>query len=175
MVDADSLAFTASFATADLRPAPAGQCPNCGVMAEVFLSEEPDACTDWRQNPNHDDLKTIWLGVVAESGLHDFVHTFSVIGCPGCIPIPGGDSAGTYGINGSFIASVHVAHGANYTSPEGTGPNDPSFRYATGTITISSYVELVSIAGSFSGTFGDGSVVSGNFDAKFCVGAQCSM
>jgi hypothetical protein len=64
-----------------------------------------------------------------------------------------------------------MPRGAVYTSDSGTGPNDPSYRYAIGSITITSYVDLVSIAGSFSGTFDDGSSVSGDFDAKFCDAA----
>jgi hypothetical protein len=170
-VDAGGLAFVASFATFRLRATPFEGCPTCGIMADIFLTEEPDACTGWGANSDHADLKTLWLGVVSPNTTHDFKHTFSVSGCPGCLPMPGGDAAGTLGINGSFIANVHIPTGATYTSPSGTAEADPSYRYAIGSITIKSYVDLVSIAGSFTGTFADGSIVTGAFDAKFCSSA----
>jgi len=164
-VGGGDLGFTPQHATVFVSSAPSAQCVSCAITLNVLMTEAANGCpTDWGTNPNHDALDGMWIGAVVQSGVPAFVGTYPVLPCPGCAPIPGGDSAGTAGLNGSFIAKVQIPHGADYVSgPEGMGPSDASYSYASGTIVITSFVENTSASGSYDAQFADGTHVSGDF------------
>ena len=146
--------FTARFGTA----VSFSSLPDQTTAIEVFLSAEPDACpttyiTSEPATANHD---LHMIGVVVTAPLN-------------------GPFTGTYQscVTGQFVGVGCVS---TVFLPQGQTLDSPTVSvwtaWNTSAVTITDFVDGVHVAGTFAGTFQDGSSVSGTFDVPFCT-ASC--
>ncbi len=128
------------------------------TQLNIFLTPDATACpSPWLNDgafPETDhDVRLLWLAVQAPTS-SPFTGTYQAFG-----------EASPFGDQGPFIVSGLLAKGTmlvnGFTSAE----------WATGSISITRYVDGKEVAGSFDAQFPDGTHLTGSFDLPVCVPA----